>query len=89
MSFRKFYNEKAPFKAIKTRSSKNQKIVFSIEGLTHGFGPKMAIIQTFVLVVIGLETVFYELCFGNIGQENVLYDILKRKNAFLIYEKKK
>ena len=26
---------------------------------------------------------------GNIGQENVLYDILKQKNAFLAYEKKK
>ena len=26
---------------------------------------------------------------GNIGQENVFYDILKRKNAFLGYKKKK
>ena len=32
-------------------------------GLTHGFGPKMAIFPTFFL--------------GNIGQENVFYDILE------------
>ena len=27
--------------------------------------------------------------FGNIGQENVFYDILQRKNAFLSYENNK
>ena len=27
--------------------------------------------------------------FGNIGQENIFYDILKRKNAFLGYKNKK
>ena len=33
---------------------------------------------------------FFQLFFlGNIGQENVFYDILKRKNAFLGYQKKK
>ena len=32
---------------------------------------------------------FIELFFlGNIGQENVFYDILKRKNGFLGYKKK-
>ena len=44
-------------------------------GLTHGFGPKMAILATFFV--------------GNIGQENVFYDILERKNAFLGYKNKK
>ena len=39
-------------------------------GLTHGFGPKMAIFPTFFFL-------------GNIAQENVFYDILDRKNAFL------
>ena len=43
--------------------------------LTHGFGPKMAIFQLFFL--------------GNVGQENVFYDILERKNAFLGYKNKK
>ena len=33
---------------------------------------------------------FFQLFFlGNIGQENVFYDILDRKNAFLGYKKKK
>ena len=33
---------------------------------------------------------FFQLFFlGNIGQENVSYDILERKNAFVGYKKKK
>ena len=33
---------------------------------------------------------FFHLFFlGNIGQENVFYDILERKNAFLGYKNKK
>ena len=33
---------------------------------------------------------FFQLfCLGNIGQENVFYDILDRKNAFLAYKNKK
>ena len=40
------------------------------------FGLKMAVFATFIF-------------FANIGQENVFYDILERKNAFLCYKKKK
>ena len=33
---------------------------------------------------------FFELCFlGNVGQENVFYDILQRENAFLRYKNMK
>ena len=32
---------------------------------------------------------FSQLLFANIGQENVFYDILERKNAFLGYKKKR
>ena len=42
---------------------------------TFGFGPKMAIFSTFFL--------------DTLGQENVFYDILERKNAVLGYKKKK
>ena len=49
MSFTIFYNEKTPFYAIKTESLKSQKIDFLPNGLTHGFGPKMAIFPTFFL----------------------------------------
>ena len=45
------------------------------KGLTHGFGPKWPFFQLFFL--------------GNIGQENVFYDILERENAFLGYKNKK
>ena len=45
------------------------------KGLTHGFGPKMAIFATFFL--------------GNIGQENIFNDILAGKDAFLGHNSKK
>ena len=47
MSFMIFQNEKTPFQAIKTRSPKIRKIDIFYKGLTHGFGPKMAIFPTF------------------------------------------
>ena len=47
MSFMIFYNEKTPFYAIKTRSSKSRKMAIFPKGLTHGFGPKMAIFPKF------------------------------------------
>ena len=75
MSFMIFQNEKTPFQAIKTRSSKSRKIDIFPKGLTNGFGPKMAIFPTFFL--------------ANIRQENVFYDILLRKNAFLGYRNKR
>ena len=74
MSFTIFQKEKTPFQAIKTRSSKSRKIDIFPKGLTHGFGPKMAIFLISFL--------------GNIGQERVFYDILKRKNALLRYKNK-
>ena len=47
MSFTIFQNEKMPFQAIKTRSLNSLKIDIFPKGLTHGFGPKMAIFSTF------------------------------------------
>ena len=49
ISFKIFQNEKTPIQAIKTRSSKRRKIDIFPKGLTHGFGPKMAIFQLFLL----------------------------------------
>ena len=60
---------------IKTRSLKSRKIDIFPKGLTHGFGPKIAIFPTFFL--------------RNKGQENVFYDILERKNAFLPFKNNK
>ena len=70
-----FYNVKKPFYAIKRKSLESRKIDIFPKELTHGFGPKMAIFSTFY--------------WGNIGQENVYYDILERKNAFLGFKNKK
>ena len=47
MTFTIFQNEKTTFQAIKTRSSKERKIDIFPKGLTHGFGPKIAIFSTF------------------------------------------
>ena len=46
------------------------------KGLVKGFGPKLASFPFFLFL-------------GNIGQENVVYNIVERKNAFLGYKKKK
>ena len=42
-----FQNEKTPFQATKTRSSKSRRIEIFPKGLTHGFGPKLAIFLSF------------------------------------------
>ena len=34
-------------------------------------------------------TIFSSFFLGNLGQENIFYDILDRKNAFLGFENKK
>ena len=68
MSFTIFSNKKATFQVIKTRTSKSRKIDIFPKGLTHDLSPKMAIFPTLFL--------------GNIGQENVFYDILQRKATF-------
>ena len=39
--------QKTPIYAIKTCSPKSRKIDIFLKGLTHGFGPKMAIFPTF------------------------------------------
>ena len=75
MCFTIFQNVKTPFQAIKSRTSKNGKIAIFPKGLVHGFGQKLAIFPCFFK--------------GNIGQENVFYDILERKNLFLGYKNKK
>ena len=76
MSFKIFYSEKTPVQAQKTRSAISREIDIFPNGLTHGFGPKMASFAAFLFS-------------GNIGQEKVFYDILERKNATLGYKNMK
>ena len=59
----------------KTEVQKVEKIDIFPKGLTHAFGTIIAIFSTFF--------------FRNVGQENVFYHILERKNTFLGYKDKK
>ena len=47
MSFTIFQNEKTVFQAVKKRRSKSRKIDIFPKGITHAFGLKMVIFQTF------------------------------------------
>ena len=60
---------------MKIKSSKSRKTDIFPKGLTYSLGTKLAIFATFFS--------------GNIGQENVFYDIRQRKNVFLGYKNKK
>ena len=63
------------FLGYKSKKLKKSKIDIFPKRLTHGFGPRMASFLTFFL--------------GNIGKQNVFYDILQQKNFFLGYKNKK
>ena len=76
MSFTIFWNKKKAFLGYKNKKFKKSKIDIFSKWLTHGFGPKMALLLPFFFL-------------DNIGRENVFYDILERKNAFLGYKNKK
>ena len=75
MSFTILQKKKMPFQAIRTRSSKSRKLDIVPKGLTHGFGPEMAIFPGFLF----LDT---------IGQKNDFYDMQNGKNDFLGYKNK-
>ena len=57
---------KNPFLGYKKKKFKKSEMAIFPKGLTHGLCPKMAIFPTFFFL-------------GNIGQENVFYDILERQ----------
>ena len=59
----------------KNKKFKTSKNWHFSKGVTHGFGPKIAIFPIFFL--------------GILRQQNVFYDILERKNAFLGYKNQK
>ena len=69
MCFVIFQNEKTPLQAEKTTSSKSRKIDFFLKGLAHGFGLKTTILKRF---------------FQAIQAKKISYEILERKNAFLV-----
>ena len=69
MSFTIFQNEKSPFQAIKTKSSKSRKIEFFSKRDNPLFSSKNGHFSNFFFL-------------GTIGQENVFYDFAKMKKHF-------
>ena len=76
MSFTIFYNKKNAFLGYKNKKIKNSKNGHFSEGVNPLFWSKNDHFSNF----------FFK---GNIGQENVFYDILERQNAFLGYKNEK
>ena len=72
MCFTIFLNEKTPLQSIKNASLKSGKIEIFRKGFNPWFWSKIGHFSMFFL--------------GIIGRENVFYDILERKNAFLGYK---
>ena len=75
MSLTILQSEKMPFQAIKTKSSNSRKIYIFPKGLTHGFGPKMAIFPSYFFQAIT-------------ARKNFFQDILEGKTTFLGYKNK-
>ena len=68
--------QKNAFLGYKNRKSKKLKTWHFSKGVNLRFCPKNDLVSNFFVL-------------GKIGQENVFYDILERKNAFLGQENKK
>ena len=115
MSFTIFYDKKNAFLGYKNKKFKSRSIEIFPNGLTNGFGPKMAFFHLFLRQyrlakcllrysrtkksrkinifrqgfspkMAIFQTFFF---LGNVGLENVFYDIVQRKNAFLGYKNTK
>ena len=77
MSFRIFQNEKTCFQAIKTRRSKSRKIDIFRNGLTHGFGPKMAVFPTFFFQSIQAR----KMCFTIFQNDKTPFQAIKTRSS--------
>ena len=75
-AFYDILERKNPCLGYKNQEVQSRKIDIFPNRWTLGFGRKMAIFLTWFFL-------------GNIGKENVFYDIQERKNAFLGYKNKK
>ena len=76
MCFTIVQNEKAPFQAIKTACSKSGKIAIFAKGLTHGFGPKLAIFPSFFQAFQGRK-----MCFTIFQNEKTPFQAIKTASS--------
>ena len=77
MSFTRFQNEKTPFQGIRKRSSKSRKIDIFPNGLTHGFGLKMAVFPTFIFFIIQAR----KMCFTIFQNEKTPFQAIKTRSS--------
>ena len=76
MCFTIFQNEKTPFQAIKTRSSKSGKIAIFPKGLLPGFGQKLAIFPSFFF----WATQARKMCFTIFYSDKTFLQAIKRRS---------
>ena len=76
ISFTIFQNEKTPFKAIKTLSSKSQKINISLKGLTHDLGQKLPFFQLLFQAIQAMK-----ISFTIFQNENTPFQPIKRRSS--------
>ena len=77
MCFTIFWNKKTTFYVIKTRSSKSRKTRIFPKGLTHGFGPKMAIFPTFCFQAIQIR----KMCLTIFQNKKTPFQAIKTRNS--------
>ena len=77
ISFTILQIEKTPFQAIKTRNSKSRKIDNFPKGLTHGFGPNMAIFPIFFFQAISVR----KMSFAIFQRGNTLFQAIKIRSS--------
>ena len=79
MSFTIFQNEKTPVQAIKTRSSKSQKIAIFLKGLTNCFGRKWPFIQLLFWGAIQAR----KMCFTIFQNKKTPFQAIKKEDQKL------
>ena len=77
MSFTILQSEKTPFQAIKTTSSKSRKLDIFPEGLTHSFGPKLAIFLPYFFQAIQARKMLFTI----IQSEKTPFQALKTTSS--------
>ena len=77
ISFTIFQSDKTPFQDIKTRIPKSRKLGIFPNGLTHGFGPKMASFPTFLFQAIQARKISFTI----FQSEKAPFQALKKKSS--------
>ena len=77
MCFMRFQKEKAPFQAIKTRSSKGRKIDIFPKGLVYGFVPNLAVFPPFLFQALQAR----KMCFMIFWKEKAPFQAIKTRSS--------